>query len=818
MATAGASLAMDGNELVPPRAGMDSDWARANPDRAEDLLPQPFRRVNELVEEILDAVNDRIDEILTRQRSPEHEPGLPQYSATAEVQVSGQVTCAASDVRGTSLAALGTRTGTVMLVETRGTPAIAAQKTCLQANEAVVQVVLTSDGSLRVPRPQGLDYDQFSANVTVPKKGTKLLVSGTMTPEILVFDVVKDTYSAVLSPNCVVEVPPAPTTEDADGEARATRPPVEQLRAVGVDGAVLVLVLLPDRTLRAFRIPLSERPRVEEGAVGAATSVKEQVIREEDEAEEDDDASLIVPGDEFKGLPRFSTATYHFSLPLLAPLADLPEPELEEVCLLGFAPRPDGSIRGFNRGNDPVPAYCFVASPVSGAVVAYAFRPRASITADLSAGLDALLREPALTPGSVVEPESSEELQPYRRFDLPSRTTASASSPRGGFVAVGGEQGTLALITVGAGIHLCAVLPGHYAAVAALAFHGEETLVSLGADGWVQHYDTATSTVRSRHLCTPPPDPPPGLAVVAVSAYPMALSLDAVGNMRLLDVRRGQKLARASCIDDSADAMAGTAKPPGAPFVLPGQRVRLLATAGCFCAMAETFDPSAALLAQSQGTFSRGVSGATARSYAMTNDLDGGNSQQLLEGDEPSRDESSLGYGVSGMYGMGAQDTTTIYFFDAAGVPDASPPVLSAAVLPASADASPARGMGPLGDSPQKPKSPSAGGSVAAGSVRSSLKSSAAPFGRSVSIGPVVELTEENLTFLKTGRRGSMDATGGGVGADGGAEAHAARGVPLSWDALVKQRLRNKRIDKNVRHARIAKRLDAIKQSLVEIS
>ncbi|CAK0892101.1 unnamed protein product [Prorocentrum cordatum] len=100
-----------------------------------------------------------------------------------------------------------------------------------------------------------------------------------------------------------------------------------------------------------------------------------------------------------------------------------------------------------------------------------------------------------------------------------------------------------------AGPALGTMLSGHYASVASMAFHRREVLVTVGADSWVHHYCMHSDTCLFRFLCSPPPTPPPATAVVASQALPLAVSLDAAGGLKLLDVRRGHKIAQLLSVD-----------------------------------------------------------------------------------------------------------------------------------------------------------------------------------------------------------------------------------------------------------------------------
>jgi len=793
---------MDDEPIVPPKPGADKDvenWGKVDPSAVEDLLPQPYRSIVELFDEILDEVNDKIDIFEGQRKSEEYESGMLSFNATASVPVAGRITCACSEAKvGNNYMAVGTNSGEVVLIEmsSKG-PKVVSQKGIFAGAEYVNCVALSTEGSFQrppLPKLPFIDSDELAFNrPEIPRKGNKLFAIGEKTPKIYVYDIQKDTFGVELVPNCYIEVPPPPESEDKDKPI----PPVEQLHVQGTsNGSIWVLTLLPDRSVCAYLVPLAEKI-TGDAKDGKHGNVADQTIKEADEDEEEDDGQGDhQSGDEFKNALQITTAVYRFQLPEMSPLAGFPEPTLSEVMLSLMITRPEG-----NKGIGQVPAYCFVAATSSNALCAYSLRGQAPPTAPAGLTYDQLLKEAAPPLSEVKQPEQSITLCPHRRWTLSSRVSCMASSVGGGILAVGGEHGALALISLGAGPGLTATLEGHYSAVVALGFHRDLTLVSMGADSWVHHYCMKTNTIINRHLCTPPPTPPPGQAMVVATSMPAALTLDAGGNLRLLDTRQGRKVARATCPQD--DPAAPSAPPgetwqkrvsyleitpqdgngPGAPRAGPRERLRLVAAGGSFCVLREE-NRNAPPAAEGAGG-----DGAAVGASASPGD----------EADDGADPVSPVG-----------EEFSTLFFFDTVKAPNAPKAEIKKKGVVELADMAEVQTLPP--DS-------------MAGTKKSMMERSMS----NTSSDKIVALTTENLkrlgsTGLVTRQTSFEQATAvtGQTGLPGqkqpvarpGAVPQRAHQVPETWTSHVRKNLREGMLDKGLRNARLNKRMDLLRKDL----
>jgi len=315
-----------------------------------------------------------------------------------------------------------------------------------------------------------------------------------------------------------------------------------------------------------------------------ANTVVDKPIVEGDE-EEEEEAGVAGGGEEFTDAIQLRTPVYTWSLAQLAPMPSLPMPELDSITLSVFLPRPAGGAygRGFSAGQ--VPTLCFASSTESNAMLAHCLAAPAPVVAPAGLEIDALLMEAAPTQGLLQEPTEVTTLQPRRRWTLPAKTSAVAVSPNGGIYAVGGSQGSLALVNTASGPSLRTMLPGHYGAVSALAFHRADILVSVGADCWVHYYDMKTDTLLSRHMSAPPPAPSPALGIAASQSMGLGVSLDTDGSLRLLNLKLGCKIARMQCTDDRPQKLEEDEEP--GPMPNQDETAKLiLSTASGFCIIA----------------------------------------------------------------------------------------------------------------------------------------------------------------------------------------------------------------------------------------
>mmetsp|Transcript_89884 Transcript_89884/g.159928 ORF Transcript_89884/g.159928 Transcript_89884/m.159928 type:complete len:794 (+) Transcript_89884:65-2446(+) len=563
---------------------MANQWVKVNPDGAVDPLPMPYSLVNEVVEDIVEAVGEEIQEIESKKRSSDYENALPKAYPYSYVQVPGRITCAYVEPRGTARLAIGTSDGEAILVDTRLRQEV-AQAHAFPEGEAVTCICICSEAAYQeVPVGPGIEPPPAAS------PAVKLFVTGQSTPKIFAYDIERQHYGLGLKPSCAIHVSKPEVSEEL-----AERPIIEQLHTRGVVGGIWVVALLCDRSVRAYLCPLGQPPaRDDEG-----TAVLDKPIVEGDEEEEEEaEGGAGGPGEEFADAMQLHTPVYTWSLAQLAPMPSLPMPELDTITLSVFLPRPVGGAygRGFSSGQ--VPTLCFSSSLESNAMLAHSLPAPAPVVAPAGLEINALLMEAAPVQGKLQEPAATTKLQPRRRWTLPAKTSAVAVSPNGGIYAVGGSQGSIALMNTASGPSLRTMLPGHYGAVSALVFHRADILLSVGSDCWVHYYDMKTDTLLSRHLSSPPPTPSPALGIAASQSMGLGVSLDTDGSLRLLNMKLGCKIAKLSCVDDRPKTAENeeeetviTPNPDETPKLL-------LSTASGFCilAMADLDQTSASLM------------------------------------------------------------------------------------------------------------------------------------------------------------------------------------------------------------------------------
>lgn len=530
---------------------MKPAWTRVNPDTAVDRLPQPYRLINKVVEEIVEAVSERVGEIEAQKRSVEYEFSLQRALPTSSLMISARISCAYVEPRGTARLAFGTSSGDVIIVDAK-TQQVVAQTHAFDETEPVTCVALCSDGIYQaLPERAGVDPQPPL------KRSLKVMAAGVSTPRVLIYDIEREQYGAVLKPACCVHIERSKEEEEEELE----RPIIEQLHCKGTNGAIWVVVLLYDRSIRAYLVPLGV-PEVK-GAAEGETNLANPILEgeEEDEAAEGAGDGEAGGAEEWAACVHIRTPTYSFSLVSMAPMPSLKEPELESLTLSVFSPRPDLGLQlGRGVATGQLPTHIFVSTVSSNVVVAYSLRAPGPIRAKPGLDAEALLNEVAPPPGTLPEPGPAQDLAPRRRWMLPAKTSAVAVSPNGAIVAVGGVKGAIALINAVTGPSLQAMLPGHYAGVLSLAFYRADLLVSVGADGYVHHYSMVNDSLVARYMSAPPPTPAPVTGLAVSQTMHLGLTLDASGNMRLIDLKRGRKIATASAFDLSEKASKNKSK------------------------------------------------------------------------------------------------------------------------------------------------------------------------------------------------------------------------------------------------------------------
>ncbi|CAJ1379487.1 unnamed protein product [Effrenium voratum] len=508
---------------------MAFNWEKVNPDGAIDPLPLPYCIIDEVIEDIIEATGEQVDVIEKRKRSAEYEFSLPQAGPSSFVQVPGRIACAFVEPRGTARMALGTSQGEALLVDTRKGEVVAHAHP-FPEGEPVTCVSICSEAAYQeVFAGPGIDPP------ALPPPKIKLFAAG-VSPTIFAYDIHKEAYGVLLKPSCAIHLPAPAESEE--------RPMIEQLHTRGVCGGIWVVCLLSDRTVRVYLAPLGVPDLQDEENV-----VLDAPIAEGDEDEEEEEAGETGAGqEEFAQAMQVNTPMYNFALTQLAPSRSLPMPELDTITLTVFSPRPRDGAYGSGISAGQVPTLCFSSSLESNAVLAHAIPSPGPVTAPAGLELDELLMQAVPAHGVLTDPETTCQLQPRRRWCLPAKTSAVAVAPNGGIFAVGGSQGSLALVNTAAGPSLRTMLPGHYGAINALAFHRDRVLVSVGADCWVHQYCMQTDTLLARHLASAPPEPTTVLGAAACQTISLAVTLDGEGSLRLWDTKRGCKIAKMTCL------------------------------------------------------------------------------------------------------------------------------------------------------------------------------------------------------------------------------------------------------------------------------
>ncbi|CAL1137935.1 unnamed protein product [Cladocopium goreaui] len=784
------------------------NWEKVNPDNAVDPLPLPFSIIDEVIEEILEAVGDQVDLIEKKKRCPEYEFALPEARASFFVQVPGRIACAFVEPRGTARMALGTSEGEALLVDSRKGEVVAHAHPFPQLEPVTCVSICSETAYQDVFAGPGIDPP------ALPVPQMKLFAGGVTTPKILVYNIQKESFGVVLKPACAIHLPEAEETE---------RPVIEQLHTRGVIGGVWVLALLPDKTVRVYLTPLGEPDLDEEANVVLDTPIAEG--DEDDEEGEDEDGG---PAEEFANALQVNTAMYSFSLTQLAPMRHLPMPELDTITLTVFSPRPRDGAYGMGVSAGQVPTLCFASSVESNAILAHFIPSPAPLVAPTGLELDELLMKEIPPHGLLPDPETK-QLQPRRRWSMPAKTSAVAVAPNGGIFAVGGCQGSLALVNTAAGPSLRTMLPGHYGAINALTFHRDKILVSVGADCFVHQYCMQTDTLLARHLSSPPPEPVVVLGASACQAMSLAMTLDSEGSLRLWDIKRGCKIARMTCesspqepkTTETAEDKDGEGTTPKPVIKLEQDETPklLLSTASSFCAICMSMGAEDPAIEGDPETPEDGADGA----------------------------EASPG-GEEGDAGAQEQDRSWLVFFDQVSVLKKLFPTLApkgdltkafealskeelSKLQPQGVPSTMEKAVALSKKKP--PEDPTRALQTAKAKDRTRLTSRGRSGKLDTSNIMIAKLTAENLRKFAAAQAAQQEAVGGAkkassFGSGGFArsatlktadskkadEAITPHGVPRNWQVSVRKQLRKGLSGKDTRQARIQKRLDQLKKEV----
>jgi len=259
--------------------------------------------------------------------------------------------------------------------------------------------------------------------------------------------------------------------------------------------------------------------------------------------------------------------------------------------------------------------------------------------------------------------------------------------------------------------------------------------------------------------------------------------------MRIVDIKRGQKLVRATCREE--DLMVEVAFPtvlPGAPQLGRGDRLCVHGVAGCFAVFCETDSRARGVAADAEA---EGVE-TEARAGAETEtDAEAGESPDVaVAGSEPASVE--------------------VFLFEAARIIDLSSTRSLENVSPAESTfklrrSTSSKSAGPSsiveGKAQMKKGGASSRGSVLQASLNDQQNSKT-----------IVELTSENLRML--GKPGAENAPRELM--PPAADAAYANRVPDAWQSNVKRYLRSSAADRNVRGTRLSKHMDQLRKHFAE--
>jgi hypothetical protein len=355
--------------------------------------------------------------------------------------------------------------------------------------------------------------------------------------------------------------------------------------------------------------------------------------------------------------------------------------------------------------------------------------------------------------------------------------------------------------------------------VTSVSFYKEEALVSVGADSWIHFYDLRRNEIVARCQLAPPPvpplKPPPASVVEAMPLAPLGLAVDTKGNLRLLDVLRGEKMATVFCRDtaeeeqDVGDEVPDFEEPPSRiiatshGFVVVGQtRIFEAAEDSEAVTPAETPDEGAEaqVEAEQRSEFQSwlvffDVAMALAKIFP-------GIAARIARGDAIA--ELLCRLSKEEMQNLPGNEATKIF----------QPQTSTSSLLRRSTIDT------------RKSALVTSGQSITDGTNRrSSSKPGLSPGGAS---GEVVALTAENLQKMSTRRSTSKSSIKAPSilrsseayksatvrpGPDGAAGV-SRQAIPLNWQASVKQNLRRCVESKNLRQANLSKRMEAIRKEL----
>lgn len=94
-----------------------NNWMYCDPERTSDVLPQPFRFINEVIEEVLmQRVNQKIDEINELKNNPSYEGHVSKAQPSGAYEFEG-ITCFSQEENSLGYVLAGDSTGSIYLLD-----------------------------------------------------------------------------------------------------------------------------------------------------------------------------------------------------------------------------------------------------------------------------------------------------------------------------------------------------------------------------------------------------------------------------------------------------------------------------------------------------------------------------------------------------------------------------------------------------------------------------------------------------------------------------------------------------------------------------
>mmetsp|Transcript_12291 Transcript_12291/g.29811 ORF Transcript_12291/g.29811 Transcript_12291/m.29811 type:complete len:804 (-) Transcript_12291:59-2470(-) len=582
-----------------------------NLDRAQvEKLPQPYRFLSKIVDQLFEDVSDKILEIEKRKREQVFEYNLPEIQSTGRIEVSaGRILCCAGcsaghqdlppspeSVGGASgsssssstssycyqngLVACGSDSGELLLLDLVRTGKLVCSMqvgTVLGSSpepvgeeggevEGGVSIVAGSGGTGRkegavthVAMTTGFYRRRaLCENCTLWRKTSpKIVCAVTGTSDLRVCEFRKPTSD--LAPFAKIAL-----------SAGNNLTEVLSLHSWAASGALWTCVFV---TAPPAAAPAGEQ----EAAPPAPSEAKILVFRSnlgvpvssaqerkpftiEETAETDTEqhgaggAGTNAAWDSLPESSTVSTPIYVFDqLPGFSVRAvEVPRPRLGSMHLDFFFTCGEAANSGYGR-----PGSVLLWSE-DARLVYFASVPQPADPANARAALVAEdpsvdLTEVPLPPveESVAPVESSAELFFGRHWLFMDKVSAVGRSASGTVLAVGTQGGVVTMWSGWTATALHPECPGHYGAVKSISFAGNARCCTGGADGWVHILSCESGQLVFRTNTCPSFEPTFGLCNLLSGFIPLAVGVSDMGQLRLWDTRLSQKLGKLVAMEGS---------------------------------------------------------------------------------------------------------------------------------------------------------------------------------------------------------------------------------------------------------------------------